>query len=108
MGRIPLLRKDVKMKTIWKFPLEMVEEQTISMPSGTQILCVQTQRELICLWGVIENHNANDEKRVIRIIGTGHLIPTYEKLTYLGTVQLTFGNLVFHVFEKVAPSPLSL
>lgn len=88
------------MKTIWKFPIEMVDEQIISMPDGTQILCVQVQKQRICLWGLIENHNTKDEKRTIRVIGTGHPIPTSEELSYIGTIQHLSGDLIFHVFEK--------
>lgn len=54
------------MTTIWKFPIKIKDEQTIEMPGGSKILCVQTQgREQVvhpgetmsppvCLWAVVD------------------------------------------------------
>lgn len=37
------------MKTIWKFPLAVTDSQRIGMPSGAEILTVQSKtRERVC------------------------------------------------------------
>lgn len=88
------------MKTIWKYQLEITDQATLLMPQGAQILCVQVQRNEVCLWALVEPDN-NNEPRDIRIYGTGHPVEDAQQLTYVGTFQLHDGALVFHVFEEV-------
>lgn len=87
------------MKSIWKYPLSVEDKQTIEMPSGARILCVQMQHHIPCLWVVVDTE-AKTEKRCFVIIGTG-----YERnkipLDYIGTVQDLGGFLVLHVFEDI-------
>jgi len=82
--------------TIWKFPLELDDQQVISMPEGSQILTVQTQDGIPCLWALVDE-GAEKEDRVIYTIGTGGpFADDPEDLVYVGTYQLP--NLVFHIF----------
>ncbi len=86
------------MLTIWKYPLQVTDEQTIMMPRDTRILTVQTQDDQPCLWAFVDNSRER-EPRKIRIYGTNHEIdetPT----DYIGTFQVSGGSLVFHVFEE--------
>lgn len=83
-------------KTIFKFPLQVQDEQRLIMPVGAQILTVQIQKETPCLWALIDL-NAKREAVNIGIYGTGNPVPDNIK-TYVGTFQLLEGNLVFHVF----------
>jgi len=88
--------------TIWKFPLETTDRQTIRMPKDACILSVQTQRGDPQLWAMV-NSTAPMVGRRIRIYGTGHemgedLIP-YMGSAFVGTYQLSGGALVFHVFD---------
>jgi hypothetical protein len=85
------------MKTIWKFPLEVTDEQTVEIPSGAQLLSVQNQHETACLWAVVDPE-AEKKPCVIQIYGTGH--PIEEVGTYLSTFQMHGGSLVFHAFIK--------
>lgn len=84
-------------KKIFKYPLETTGVQTIDMPEGAEILTVQTQREVPCLWTLIDP-NAPPLKRTIEIFGTGHEV-TDGSRRYIGTYQLYNGKLVFHCFE---------
>lgn len=86
------------MKTIWKFPLNVTDEDEIQMPIGAQVLTVECQQGAPYLWALVETTNAQ-ESRVFSIFGTGHPIEKTE-LQYRGTFQLNGGNLVFHVFEQ--------
>lgn len=87
-------------KTIWKFPLKVVEEQVIKMPRNAHILGVQVQRGEPCIWALVEpDHELED--RVIGIFGTGNPFPVNELYNIIGTIQMHGGDLVWHVFEML-------
>lgn len=83
---------------IWKFQLAPVESQDILMPAGARILTVQTQRDVLCLWALVDPQ-ARTKPRDIRIVGTGHQADM-NTMQYLGTAQMVGGALVWHVFEE--------
>ena len=85
------------MKTIWKFPIEIIDVTTLAMPVGAQILCVQAQHNIIQLWALCDA-SAQKERRKFRVFCTGHQVPT-DLGHYIGTVQINGGTFVFHVFE---------
>lgn len=87
------------MKTIWKFPLAAQAINEIEIPAESEILTVQSQNELACMWALVNPH-ARKEKRKFAVFGTGHTIPdNIKKENYIGSFQLQFGALIFHVFE---------
>lgn len=87
------------MKKIWKFPLEVTDLQKIRIPKNSTLLTVQAQREVPCLWALVETDKESEE-RFIRIAGTGH--PVLEKIfRYVGTFQLAKGSFIGHVFEVI-------
>lgn len=86
------------MKTIFKYPLDVVGEQTITVPSGAVPLAVQAQDGSLCLWAMVETMQPTMERRrVVRIFGTGHPVPPNHG-AYVGTVQMMDGAFVWHVF----------
>ena len=84
-------------KTIWKFPLEVTDEQTVQVPEGAQLLSVQTQYGKPCLWALVDPQ-AEKKPCVIQTYGTGHPVTHIDM--YLSTYQMEGGALVFHVFVK--------
>lgn len=94
------------MRTIWKFALEMVDSQKISMPRDARILSAQIQggTGTLCLWAEVIPGRAQ-RLRTIEIHGTGHDLADDAELQFIGTVQLYEGGLVFHVFELVSEVP---
>lgn len=86
------------MKTIWKYELETMDVRVVEMPVGAEILTVQEQRGKLCLWALVDPE-ADKERRVFCIHGTGHPVSTVALKKYIGTYQLMEGALVFHVFE---------
>lgn len=88
------------MKTIWKYPLKVVDDQIIYMPLHAEILTIQMQNDIPCLWALVSSI-ADKEKRHIRIHGTGHQVSLTDKLKYISTFQMNNGLLVFHVFEVI-------
>lgn len=87
-------------QTIWKYELTITDCQNISMPEGAEILTVQNQNGIPCLW-VLVNPKNKTKLRTFEIFGTGHPIlsgmGTSRK--YISTFQMKNGNIVFHVFE---------
>jgi hypothetical protein len=82
--------------TIWKFPLEAVDEQTIDIPRGGRVLSVAVQRGAIVVYALVDP-KAPIEKRVVRIHGTGHSCDL-DGFRFVGTVLLRNDALVLHVF----------
>lgn len=85
------------MTKVFKFPLEMSDEQKVLMPVGAKVLTVQMQNGKPCLWAEC-NPDAECVYRTFLVRGTGHPIDEIEK-EYIGTIQLYGGSLVLHVFE---------
>jgi len=87
-------------KKIFKYQLDIKDEQILEMPKDAEILTVQNQRGWLCLWARVDP-NFPKENRKIRVIGTGH--PLYDKsyLKYIGSAQFDNGYLVWHVFEEI-------
>jgi len=87
------------MQAIWKYRLEPTDCQSIELPQGAKILCVQVQNEWPYIWVLNPDTDiAPTEARHFTIYGTGHI---HEQIPgiYIGTFQMFKGKLVFHVFE---------
>ncbi len=92
------------MRSIWKYELSVTDVQVIQMPEGAELLCVQNQRGVPCVWALVETSRPKI-MREIHIFGTGRPCDSFKE-GYVGTFQLRNGDLVFHVFdvgEIVAP-----
>lgn len=91
----------MKTLTIWKFPLEITDEQTVKMPEHAIILSAQLQGGYgICLWAMV-NPEAAKIERTFLVYGTGNPIEEDKLQQYIGTVQTAAGSLVWHIFEKL-------
>ena len=84
---------------IFRFPMEIIDEQILEIPAGAKILAVQTKVHQPCIWALCDD-KASIEYRRILIYETGHEIDI-TGLQYLGTFQIKnlAEVLVFHVFE---------
>lgn len=89
------------MKTVYKYPLEITDEQTILLPSSAKPLHVATQCGDLHLWALVDT-DAPIVPRKFRIHGTGHQIHDADRLSFIGTLMMHDRQLVFHVFEVVA------
>lgn len=88
------------MKTIWKYNLAVTDLQMIEIPEDFEILSVQLQFGVPCLW-VLVDPDTDKINRLFEIIGTGNPIGN-EKRTFIDTFQTASGELVFHVFLRDA------
>jgi len=86
------------MKTVYKYPIQIKDEQWIAIPGG-EILTVGVQRGEPFIWAKVKPSIQSDNRK-FRLVGTGHPIDEKETLVYIGTFQLSeYGDLVFHLFE---------
>lgn len=90
------------MAAILKYQLEITDRQTLKLPANARLLSVHDQNGALCLWAYV-NPPANPLERVIRIVGTGHELPS-DFLThhdFIGTVVQEEISAVWHVFEEL-------
>ena len=93
---------------IWKYPLEIVDKQVLTMPAGVEILSVGKQGETVTLWAKVsllpthEVHKTPMESVTILIFGTGHALPKdIELALFIGTVLTSSDQLVWHIFRMM-------
>lgn len=90
------------MRTIYKYPLQLCELQSVEMIEGAQILCLQIQNQNPCIWAYVDSEIKNTKDRIFITHGTGGPMGNESLDNYIGTYQINGGSLVFHVFEKTA------
>jgi hypothetical protein len=83
--------------TIWKYTLNVVDEQTITMQAGAKILSVANQSGVICMWAIVDPSQLTS-KRTFEVIPTGGPMPDKGTREFLGTIQIDW--LVLHIFER--------
>ena len=95
------------MSVIYKYPIKIVDEQTIDMPFGANIISLQMQNGAAVMWAIV-NPKANLTSVKIRIFGTGEEIPSGSALRYIGTIHDR--KFVWHVFidDKVYLNPIAI
>lgn len=89
------------MKVIYKYPVDITDEQVIKIPLGSKILSVIEQNNKIVLYAIVHPGVEYTREIILRIVGTGHEIPfSLDDFKFMGSVKLHDGQLVFHVFVK--------
>ena len=88
------------MKAVWKYPFPIIDNVEISLPKGSKILCVKTQKNDLFLWALVDPDENETESVKFRIAGTGHPIEE-ENLEYIDTVLMYEDNFVLHIFKIV-------
>lgn len=86
------------MQKIYKYKIEVIDEQDIQIPNGAEILSVTEQYGDIVLYANVDSE-ADLIPYHISIRGTGHNAVGL-KHKFLGTVKLVDGALMFHVFGE--------
>lgn len=90
-------------KTIWKFPLQVTDIQTIKLPAYYELLTIQAQGEEVCLWALVNPQEESRHSCTIEIFGTGN--PVHYDMgverKYISTFQLLGGKFVGHAFERI-------
>ena len=87
------------MSKIWKYEAPLIDNFSINMPEGAEILCVQVQRNVPQIWALVDPE-ALYVRRWFRLAGTDHPI-SEANLLYIGSFQMAEETLIFHLFELV-------
>lgn len=80
---------------IYKYPLKIVPTQEIELPCKHELLDIQVQAGVICMWLAVQPDSPK-KTFVFHLVGTGHEPPS-GTVTYIKTVQLD--SLVWHIFD---------
>ena len=83
------------MKAIWKFKLELKDDQLIFMPVGAKIISYQSQNRQLVIWAMVDMHELT-EPRKFRLIGTGQPFDEFGG-SYIGSAQNN--GFVWHLYE---------
>jgi hypothetical protein len=84
------------MKTIYKYPLEITDEQTVMMPCGSEILSAQMQHGQLHIWALVDKEATSTVGRQVRIFGTGNPVTLDHNWKFVDSVQERI--FVWHVF----------
>lgn len=83
------------MDTIWKYQIEIVDEQTLSIPAAFMPIHVGLDPDgIACMWCAVDSNRIKRDVK-LAVIGTGNPLPQ-EVISHAGSfVQ---GPFVWHVF----------
>jgi hypothetical protein len=86
---------------IFKYAINLnMRTQPVMMPKGARVLSVQMQHDECQAWALVDTDAPRAAKR-IEVLPTGAIVHEADKLSFLGTVQVDGGSLIFHVFERI-------
>ncbi len=86
------------MKAVWKFPIQVADEQIINIPLGATLLTVQVCRGEVCIWALVDTAEKPSSVKIITH-GTGHPADdVWNAANYIGTYQIQQGEFVGHVW----------
>jgi hypothetical protein len=86
------------METVYKYQLRTIDEQSIEMPLGAEVLALQIQNGVPCIWARVNPKHSKIRYR-FKIFGTGQLIEDDFVGKYIGTYQIKNSALIFHVWQ---------
>jgi hypothetical protein len=90
-------------KTIWKFDLQLTDNQYLAMPKGARILDLQVRKGRPYIWAEVDTEEVT-EKRYFTTYSTGGYIKSEDeewRRSYIGTFRLEGGHHSFHVYEDI-------
>jgi hypothetical protein len=70
------------------------------MPRSSEILTVQVQYNIPCIWALVDPDLPNEGRKFI-IKGTGHKVNSLKRIKYIGTFQMISGDFIGHLFELI-------
>lgn len=90
------------MKAIWKYQLEVKDEQLLSLPLGSVIRSFGAQGDEIFVWVEVDTDATETYDTCLYIRGTGMPLPDKD-LDYITTVLMYQGALVWHIYTDTPP-----
>lgn len=88
---------------IYKFELR-VGRNDLTLPAGSRILSVANQREKVVMWAAVAARTgANPVRWQLDVLMTGTNVSEEFTVGFVGTVLLSDGEFVLHVFARRLP-----
>ncbi len=85
---------------IYKYTLAICDYQLIQLPEDAMVISVCEQYGNIVVYAIVNSQTYKTDEFEFRIHGTGHLLECLDGWSFLGTIKLAGGTLIFHVFFK--------
>ncbi len=86
------------MRTVWKIPLEIEGDNSVTLPEGVNVVHIDTQGDDIMMWVLVEPVRVSREYRFF-VVATGGEVP--RNTQHVGTVLTNLGKSVWHVFAEM-------
>lgn len=83
------------MRTVYKYPLIVHDEQELVLPKSAQILSVMNQQDNLVLYALVDTEETEREAHTVYVHGTGY--PVDKPGMFIGSVVM-FGSYMIHVF----------
>lgn len=90
-------------RIIYKYPLEKLRVNVLTVPKGATFLSVQVQHEKPVVWALVDPH-APEERRTVFSVMTGQSMAPAPPGPFLGTTQHAGGTFILHHFVSPAPA----
>ena len=87
------------MITVYKYLLDVTDEQKVEAPDRIQWLSVASQGPLLFVWALVDTERPKVQHRFVSV-GTGNPADHVVGLRHLGQVQQGGGILVWHIFVE--------
>jgi hypothetical protein len=88
------------MKRIFKYELKTKDEQILELPIRSKILSLVTLNNKVYVCAIVDTEQKENESYLIAIHNIGHFVGETDDYTFLGTVVLFNGRLIWHIFCK--------
>ena len=97
---LPVIMRVRFFMKIFKYEVPIKNNFVLELPIHCKILSFQAQNENLFIWVLVDTDKALCP-RYFCLLGTGHDIDYHPDLMkYIGTVQISNGTLVWHLFEN--------
>lgn len=98
------MRMGPECDTIWKFPVAVEDEFEIEMPAGSIPLSVDLTQAGPMVWAAVNSRSEETEQHRFILRGTGQPFPLLLHYRFIGTFQIPWLGLVYHLFDG-GPAP---
>ena len=88
------------MKKIYKYKIELLDEQEILIPCYHRILCIKLRSGTPYIWVEVDDESPL-QKVKFSLYGTGHSMSQYKTEQYVGTILLDEDKLVYHLYRQL-------
>jgi len=89
------------MNAIYKYGLSEEKVQWVSLPLNSTVLSVVEQYQKVVMYAVADVEQENTQEIQFLLLGTGQIFDnTPDGYSFLNTVKLSGGAVMFHVFYK--------